>query len=125
MRWTKEQLEEYKARMEKVSTLDIDETPDVGRESKLQAKCIRYCKERGFPVFHDYSRKRNQPGWPDLFVFVDNHVTMVELKASTGTLRKEQRELRRVLGWLGHPVHVVRSYAGFVRVMLETTKESK
>jgi len=56
-------------------------------------------------------------GFPDLFVFADHRVVLVELKAANGKLRKEQQELRRVLSWLGHTVHVCRSYAGFVRII--------
>ena len=71
----------------------------------------------GFPVFHDWSKKKNQPGWPDLFIFTENRVVLVELKAADGKLRKEQRDLKQNLSWLGHTVYVVRSYAGFIRVM--------
>ena len=78
---------------------------------------MKYCRDHGLPVFHDRSRRQNQPGWPDLFVFAENRVVMVELKAADGKLRKEQKHLRQVLSWLGHTVHVCRSYAGFVRIM--------
>lgn len=119
MNWSEAELAEWQAKQNKSpAPLDDDETPDQGLESKLQANCMKYCRDHGFPVFHDRSKKKNQPGWPDLFVFAENRVVMVELKAADGKLRKEQKHLRQVLSWLGHPVHVCRSYVGFVRVMV-------
>ena len=94
--------------------------PDPGPESELQKKCLNYCREHGFPVFHDYSREINNPGWPDLFVFADKgRVVLVELKSGKAKLRKEQDQLRRVLNWLGHTVHIVRSYRGFLKAVME------
>lgn len=120
MNWSEAQLAEYQARhRQRPAPLDDDEVPDEGLESKLQAKCLEYCKDHGFPVFHDRSRKKNTAGWPDMFIFVENGVVLVELKSADGRLRKEQKGLRQVLSWLGHPVHVCRSYVGFMRIMEE------
>lgn len=121
MRWTEDQLNEYRAKLKKPGPM-ADETPDDGLESKLQSKCMKYCKDCGYPVFHDRSRKKNEPGWPDLFIFMENKVKLVELKSACGKLRKEQEALRRNLMWLGHTVHVCKSYAGFIRIMEETKK---
>ncbi len=119
MNWTEAQLAEYRAKQkQRPAPLDDDGKPDEGRESKLQAKCMKYCRDHGFPVFHDRSRRVNSPGFPDLFIFAENRVVLVELKAADGKLRKEQKHLRQVLSWLGHTVHICRSYAGFVRVMV-------
>jgi peptide methionine sulfoxide reductase MsrB len=118
MRWTEDQLNEYLAKSKATAMKSMeDETPDPGIERSLQTKCEMYCRGHGWPVFHDRSRKKNQPGWPDLFVFQPNRVVLVELKNSAGKLRKEQIELRKVLNWLGHTVHVVRSFAGFIKVL--------
>lgn len=119
VRWKEEQFKEYMTKRNALRDDPLEEKPDPGMESELQTKCLRYCKEHGFPVFHDYSRKKNPAGWADLFIFAENRVVLVELKSASGKLRKEQQELRRVLAWLGHKVHVVRSYVGFVRVMME------
>ena len=123
LRWTPDQATEYMSRFKKKPVnRELEDQPDPGPESKLQAKCMKYCKEHGFPVFHDWSKKRNQPGWPDLFVFIKGRVVLVELKAESGKLRKEQKHLRQVLNWLSHTVYVCRSYAGFVRIMTEETE---
>jgi len=120
MRWTEEQLNEYLAHSKATAMRSLaDETPDIGKESNLQSKCEQYCRERGWPVFHDRSRKKNHPGWPDLFIFQPNRVILVELKSASGKLRIEQRELRKVLHWLGHTIHVVRSFAGFIKVVTD------
>jgi len=118
-RWSEDQLSEYMCKAKRENIFRDDEPPDPGPESKLQFKCMRFCRERGFPVFHDHSKKRNQPGWPDMIIFTKNRVVLVELKSATGKLRKDQVDLKRVLTWLGHTVHVCRSYAGFIRIMEE------
>jgi hypothetical protein len=117
MNWTEDQLKEYWARIGRIDKLGDLGTPDPGPESKLQAKCLQFCKEHGYPVFHDWSRKRNMAGWPDLTIYMKNRVALVELKAAGGRLSSEQKRLRQKLLWLGHPYHVVRSYVGFLRAI--------
>ena len=115
MRWTKEHLAEYMAKINPRE--EAQDTPDPGRESYLQSSCIRYCKDHGWPVFHDWSRKRNTAGWPDLFIFMDGRVVLVELKAAGGRLSNDQKTLRNMLKWQGHEVYVVRSFKRFVEVV--------
>jgi len=115
MRWSQSDLDEFRARS--TPGPQGGETPDAGPEAKLQSKCLKYCKERGFPTFHDWSWGRNAAGWPDLFVFAKDRVVLVELKTARGKLRKEQAALKQTLEWLGHAVHVCKSYAGFIRIM--------
>lgn len=123
MAWTEDQLTAYLAKRQADSRRGLgqdggDDVPDPGPESRLQARCLRYCEERGWPVWHDYSRKKNRAGWPDLIIFQpEGKVILIELKASGGKLRKEQRELKLQLNWLGHTVHVVRSFRRFVEVV--------
>lgn len=116
-RWTEEQYDDYIKSLVPV----VDPGPDVadnGPEYRLQSKCIKYCKDRGYPVFHDYSRRRNEAGWPDLFIFLSGgRKELIELKAGKKGLREEQRELKRHLMYLGHEVHVVRSFKKFLEVV--------
>jgi len=116
-RWTQEQLDEFNVR--RGSWVDPDkDLPDPGPESKLQAKCLKYCKEKGYPVWHDWSRKANVAGFPDLMIFLpEARFVLIELKAASGRLRKEQQALHRNLMFLGHIVHVVRSYKRFIEIM--------
>ena len=116
MRWTKNDLTAYMLSRQK--QVDVDDKPDPGPESKLQAKCEAYCKSNGWPCFHDRSRKSNQPGWPNLMIFMDNgRVELIELKAAGGKLRAEQQQLHRNLMFLGHRVHVVKSFKRFLEIM--------
>ena len=94
------------------------DTPDEGPENILQRKCLKYCKEYGYPVFHDYSRKKNEAGWPDLMIFLpEGHMCLIELKSGNAKLRKEQQELKRHLLYMGHRVYIVRSYVKFLEVV--------
>ena len=122
MRWTKAQMDNYlqlRRAMDAEARPDDDpEVPDVGPESKLQAKCLTYCKDRGYLVYHDWSRKRNTAGWPDMFCFLPkSRLILVELKAAGGKLRAEQQALKRQLMYLGFKVYVVKSYKRFVEIL--------
>ena len=97
---------------------DDPEVPDTGPEKALQAKCLHYCQDHGYPVYHDWSRKRNQRGWMDLFIFLpEGRVELIELKGASGKLRTEQQQLHRNLMFLGHRVHVVKSFKRFLEIM--------
>jgi len=100
--------------------LQDPDNPDPGLESDLQRNCTDFLDVRGYPWFHDYSRKKNRPGWSDLFVFMPMRtIVLVELKSESGTFRKEQKELRLVLHHLGHPVYPARSMKRFREIILK------
>jgi len=120
MRWTQEQLDEALAKQNVQPDLDLVDIPDQGLESKLMAKCIKHCDEQGWPCWHDRSRRRNQPGWPDLFIFQpEGRLKLIETKAAKGVFSKDQQALHRTLAWLGHKVHQVRSYKRYLDVVYE------
>ena len=132
MSWTEDQLAAYMAKRQadlrrgRGHTPAVDDVPDPGLESSLQDRCLKYCEERGWPVWHDWSKKRNTPGWPDLFVFKpEGELVLIELKAGTRQLRKEQDELRRQLMFLGHVVHIVRSRKRFIEVLEGGDRDGK
>ncbi len=129
MNWTEAQYLEHMAKVSvqmgqirfaqggRLSACD-DSPADPGLENDLQRKCLRYCEEKGWPAWHDWSRKKNQPGWPDLIIFQpEGRISLIELKSSSGKLQKEQKELRLILNWLKHTVHVVRSYKRFLEIV--------
>ena len=92
--------------------------PDYGKESVLQAKIAKWAKERGFPCFHDYSKRKNMRGWPDLTICMpDGVVLFIELKASKGRMSKEQKHLQQILLYLGHNYYEIRSYKRFLEVV--------
>jgi len=121
MRWTEQEWEDYAdgLRQARIRKDDVDlEVPDAGPENKLQAKCLEYCKAKGYLVYHDWSKKVNTPGWPDLFIFMpEKRLVLVELKSASGRLGTEQRELKRHLMYLRFEVHVVKSYKKFLAIM--------
>jgi hypothetical protein len=124
MNWTEDQLTAYMAKRQaknrawEMGARPFDDVPDLGPESQLQARCLRYCAERGWPVWHDWSQKRNQPGWPDLIVFKpEGKLSLIELKAAGGKLRKEQEALKRQFMFLGHEIHITRSFKRFVELV--------
>ena len=95
-----------------------EEAPDIGLESNLQKKLIQYCREHGWPCFHDRSKRVNDPGWPDNIIFLPGgKVVLIELKSASGRLRKEQLELRRILGWNDHMVYIARSFKRVVEII--------
>jgi len=122
VRWTEDQLVEYRAKNAPLYAESPD-TPDPGLESGLQQKVLEYCKEHGWPCFHDRSRKKNEPGWADNFIFLPKRlVVLIELKSETGTLRKEQKEKRLTLEFLGHHVYQARSFRRVVEIIQRELK---
>ena len=120
MRWTPEDLAVYLNKRQ--SEIQKPDQPDQGLESRLQAKCLKYLKEHGWPVWHDWSRKKNQAGFPDLICFLPKGRTvLIELKAGNAKLRKEQEQLKITLSYLGHGIKVCRSFKRFLEIIKEKT----
>ena len=122
-RWTENQYLDYivKRNSKPPGQPTIDDPPDSGRESRLQAKCELWLKERGFPYFHDRSWKKNKKGWFDLTCLLpEGRTVFLELKSKDGRRSPEQTELRKMAKFLKHEVYEVRSYKHFTYIM---TKE--
>lgn len=136
LRWTHEQLEEYRARQatrqcranhagyvplsghsrqiegQKVSRAD------PGKESDLQAKIERFLTSKGWYFFHDRSRGSNAKGQPDLVVALPSgRVLWLELKSAKGRLRAEQKQVRLMLLALNQEWHEVRSFKQFLAIV--------
>lgn len=121
--WALEQVEKRKAERGYDWFRD-QEIPDPGLESELQRKVLNLGKENGWAIFHDRSRKMNDPGWGDNFIFLPDHkIVLIELKSETGRLSKEQKDLRLILNYLGHPVYMARSYKRVLEIINEELKE--
>jgi len=122
MRWTQAQLDEYLLSLQtsaaNPATISDDAPPDEGRESKLQAKIESWARERGYPFFHDRSRRKNKAGWPDLTICLTGGIVLfLELKSAKGILRPEQKHIRQQMLYLGHHHFVVKSYKGFLSII--------
>jgi hypothetical protein len=117
MRWTQEQLEQYRAR-HRVEAPSVPCPADPGPEKDLQAKAEKLCRERGYHFFHDRSRGANVPGQTDLVIALPKGRTVwVELKSKHGRLSADQKRVRMMLSALGHEWHDVRSYSQFVSIL--------
>ena len=117
-RWTELDFQIHEQRVNPAPNTFSPDTPDPGRESKLLNKCLKYCKERGYPTWHDRSRGKNQPGWPDLIIFMHNGKTiLIELKSARGAFRTQQQLLARQFMYLGHKYHKLKSFKRFVEIV--------
>jgi hypothetical protein len=132
MRWTEEQAKDYMAEYIVAQALhtppgstQLAGEADSGRESKLQSKAIKWANDKGYPVFHDRSRKKNIPGWPDLTICLPKGITLfLELKSAKGVLRKEQAEIRQQMMYLGHHYFIVKSFKQFLLIVTELYHET-
>jgi hypothetical protein len=123
MNWTEEQLAEYQLKSARwkngVSVQEVKgKEVDPGPESDLQSRIEDWCRNNGYPFFHDRSRGKNAPGFPDLVIALRAGKTLwLELKSKTGTMEKEQHQWRLMLMHLGHVHHVIRSFKAFLRIV--------
>ena len=118
-RWSKDQLAEYMTQRQDQLT---DDKPDQGPESRLQAKCLRYLKDKGYPVlnFRQSQKARGflTPGWPDMTICLPNGRTVyVELKAAKGYVKAEQKQIHLQMMQLRHEIYIVKSYKRFLEIM--------
>ena len=109
-------IDEYSLYMEGYKNkMNLENTG--GLEKDLQRKVVKWARERGFPLWHDRSRGKNQAGWPDVILIMPGEVFFIELKSVSGKLRKEQKELKLQFKFLGHEIHVVRSFRQFLNLV--------
>jgi hypothetical protein len=120
LRWTEEQLAEFKARRGARNRPEAEKPcsdADEGPEWKLQGKIMRWCEEHGFPCFHDRSAGVNRAGFLDTVIALPGGRTLwVECKTRSGRLTKEQKREIMMLQTLGHEVYVVRSFRRFLEL---------
>lgn len=93
--------------------------PDEGKEARLQGKCEKWLKDRGYCYVHDRSKKMNKRGEIlDLYCFLpEGRVVIMELKSKDGGMSPEQRQTYRMLKYLKHEVYEVRSFKQFLQIM--------
>lgn len=95
------------------------DTPDPGLESNLLKKCTDHLRKNHIKFIHDYSRKKNEAGILDLYIFLaKRRLVVIELKAEKGRLRKEQKEWISYLSYHGYEVYPgVKSYKRFIEIL--------
>jgi len=100
-----------------------EDIPDPGLEKRLLSKCLNYCKERGYPTWHDWSRGKNEPGWPDIIIFVPGGMPiLIETKSAKGVFRKEQEALARRFMYLKYRYFKIKSFTKFLSIMNQEAK---
>jgi hypothetical protein len=118
-RFTSEWLASYEARnapAHRVGTVAADVGPEVELHGKIAAECRRRVWQF---VYHDPTRPTTcAAGVCDFIIYADGgRMFHVECKSSTGKLSEAQLIFIAWLKRLGHTVHVVDSFAGFLEVV--------
>jgi len=89
-------------------------------ESKLLSRCTEFLRKNNYKYFHDYSKKKNEAGILDLYIFLPKkRLVVMELKKpKTGRLSDKQKEWVSYLLYHGYEVYPdVRSYKKFIEVI--------
>lgn len=90
------------------------------KERDLQMLILQYCNRKTWIALHGSMAKSTwrTPGEWDFTILADaGRVFFVEAKTGTGKLSAAQKAIHAWAHKLGHPVHVVRSYAEFLQVV--------
>jgi len=122
-RWSPEVLAEYQAKMGRKLWPEKDkaEIADLGPESILQGKITKWAKDEGYPCLSFRQSKKAKgflvPGWPDVTLILKDRVVFLELKAKTGYLKKEQKDMALQFYFLGHEIFRVKSFKRFLEIV--------
>lgn len=100
---------------------DIEDKPDPGPESALQAKIRENCRQRGWPCLSFPQtpdvKKFLPPGWPDETIIMPySNVLFIEDKKKKGRLSDDQRLMKSMFRYLGHNIHEVRSFKRYAEI---------
>ena len=101
----------------------VDHEADPGPEAELAKKIKGHSKQMGWPeplIFPRTLAVRNflPPGWPDCTIPIENkHVLFVELKAGKAKLREKQELTRLMFMALGHVIHKINSFKGYLALV--------
>jgi hypothetical protein len=122
--WTQAQVDAHNRRIAhgrgEASTAIQEDAIGAGEEEKLHKQIINYCKAKRWLYVHsrpDVATGRT-PGEPDFSIFANGGRRFdIECKTRTGKLSPEQLGFIEWAKSLGHTVHVVRSFSGFVKIV--------
>lgn len=119
-RWSDSELTEYMLQFKKPES--DDQEADLGPESILQAKIVKWAKGKGYPCLSLKQSKKARgyiiPGWPDITLALPGGRTVwIELKAKKGVLKEDQKLIALMLLKLGHEWYVLRSFRKFLEII--------
>ena len=92
-------------------------------ESKLQSEIVAFCKKQGWPILSfpqtPAVRKFLPAGWPDITIKLPQGITLdIEAKkAKKGRLSPKQKLMKAMFAQLGHEIHKVDTWKGFLNVL--------
>ena len=61
-------------------------------EKEFQSRVIYEAELTGWRVYHTYSSRRSEPGFPDMTMVRGDRLIFAELKSARGNLSRKQRE---------------------------------
>ncbi len=104
-----------------------DDEADPGPEATLQSKIRGHSKQMGWPeplIFPRTPAVKNflPPGWPDCVIPIPAHILLVETKAGKEKLRKDQELTRLMFLALGHIIHKINSFKGYLDLIEKMTR---
>lgn len=100
----------------------MDTEADDSPESVLQSKIKDNCKQKGWPCLcfpqTPAVRKFLPPGWPDIAIKLPFGQTLeIETKGEGGRLSDNQKLMKAMFTQLGHTIHKVNSYKGYLQLI--------
>lgn len=133
MRFTREQYDEYLARRnssakksasppDKLDCQNVDNEPYIQNEKDLHERILEYCRVHSWLVFHGSMAHRAMRtlGEPDFLVLCPGgKLFMIECKTRKGKLSTEQLGVMAWAQRLGHTIHLIRTYTGFLDLVNE------
>jgi hypothetical protein len=75
----------------------MEKAIDLITEANFQAAVIELAEACGWWVWKDYDPRRNQAGWPDLFLWRNGYILFAELKREKGKRTPLQDEMAQKL----------------------------
>ena len=120
-RMSEQELQVILARCNTIAAKASDE-PDPGPEAELAKKIKAHSKQMGWPeplIFPQTLAVRNflPPGFPDCVIPIPHHILLVELKAGKAKLREKQELTRLMFMALGHIIHKINSFKGYLQIV--------
>lgn len=116
VRFSQTDLDNYQARqVRQPAKVDDGEV----MEKTLHDKILAECRRRGWIALHGSMAHKTYRtgGEPDFTIMAETKVLFVECKSAKGKLSPEQVAMMFHMNRLGHILHVVRSFRGFIELI--------
>jgi hypothetical protein len=127
--FTPEEYQVLLARNQALNDLTKHEA-DPGPESEIAKKIKAHSKQMGWPeplIFPQTLAVRNflPPGFPDCVIPIPHHILLVELKAGKAKLGEKQKLTCLMFMALGHTIHKINSFKGYLGLIEKLTRSKE